>query len=664
MAYDLLSIGTSGVLAQQRMLQTTSNNIVNVNSQGYVRERTLLYTNGYGWGVGDNVTERVINQYALSEFRRDTSSMAFANSRYEQLSLTDSMLSDKANSVGTTITSYFNALHNANESPSDLFARTNTLSEIDNMVSRFHSQSARLDKQTDNINSRISDNVDKVNGLLKSINELNEAIVKTNGATEENIMLFDQRDDAIRQLSEMMDVRTVNQPNGSVLINMANGQSLVLAGSYAQMSVIPGEPDSRMSEINWQLGNSTSQIDSTTLGGSLGGLFQARADLEPTKRELGQLAVSIADAMNQQNRLGMDLDNEIGGDIFSLTSAKGLEYKSNTGSVQGTASFVPGKGSQVMPFDYEVKFGAAGAFEVFSIGADGKPTSVGTGSMPPNSYEIAGQGIQLDFTGAPASGDRLLFQPTKQAASGIEKIITRGEDLALASPLKADANSQNQGNGAITINGVFNTGTGSALAANNLNPTAPQVIKIAANGDYQVYAGNGTTLIGTAPASTNGQNILAELKDAGGTLVYANPQSVPGYDFSITGKVKPTDQFNIAYNRDGFANNENGLKLADLQSKDLVRKQSSASSDDKMTFGEASSSIVVNIGNKASQAKISMEASKAKLLQSQTLFESTSGVNLEEEAANLIRYQQAYSASAQVVSTAKTIFDTILSAVR
>ncbi|MFM5161965.1 flagellar basal body rod C-terminal domain-containing protein [Aeromonas rivipollensis] len=665
MASDLLGIGTSGVLAQQRLLQTTSNNIVNVNSQGYVRERTLIYTNSVGLGTGDMVSERVINAYAQAEVRRDTSAYHAAGSRYDQLFQLDSLLGDASNSVGTTITSYFKAFHTANESPAEVGGRKTTLSELSGMVDRFHTLSAQLDKQSDTINSTIGDETDRVNSLLNSINDLNQAIVRTQGSPEENLMLFDQRDEAIRQLSEKMEVRTVTQPNGSMLVNMSTGHSLVLDGGVAQFKVVPGSPDSRDARLQLTLGANQANINDKDLGGAIGGLFTARNDLEPAKRELGQLAVAMADAMNQQNRLGMDLDNELGGDLFTLEVSKGLPYGSNTGSGAASVSFVPGKGSQVTTFDYEVQFNSATGYEVFSIDGSGKRSSLMTGTTPPAKVDVAGHGIEIDLSGTPAAGDKILLQPTKHAAAGLKAAITRPEDIALASPIKADKNAQNIGSGEIKMTGVFNTGTGSGFGANSLNPSAPQVVKIDNSGNYEVYDKN-NNLLGVAPASSKGQNLMAALESPlGGPKVYADPKTAPGYDFSITGKVEAKDIFTLSYNKNGFADNANGLALAELQNKELVRKNNNAAtSNDKMTFNDAYSALVTGVGNKTSQAKTLLQANEAKLTQSTGIYESVSGVNLEEEAANLIRFQQSYAASAQIVNTAKTIFDTLLSSVR
>lgn len=662
MASDLLGIGTSGVLAQQRLLQTTSNNIVNVNSQGYVRERTLIYTNSVGLGTGDMVSERVINAYAQAEVRRDTSAYHAAGSRYDQLFQLDSLLGDASNSVGTTITSYFKAFHTANESPAEVGGRKTTLSELSGMVDRFHTLSAQLDKQSDTINSTIGDETDRVNSLLSSINDLNQAIVRTQGSPEENLMLFDQRDEAIRQLSEKMEVRTVTQPNGSMLVNMSTGHSLVLDGGVAQFKVVPGSPDSRDARLQLTLGANQANINDKDLGGAIGGLFTARNDLEPAKRELGQLAVAMADAMNQQNRLGMDLDNELGGDLFSLKGSQGLPYAGNQGNGAASVNFVPGKGSEVTTFDYEVQFNSATGYEVFSIDGSGQRTSVATGTTPPAKFEVAGHGIEIDLSGTPVGGDKIVLQPTKHAAAGMEQAATRPEDIALAYPIKADKNSQNLGSGEIKVNSVYNTGTGSGFGTNALDPNAPQVIKIDGSGNYEVYDKN-NNLLGVAPASSKGQNLMSALEMPLGTPIV--PALTPGYDFSITGKVEANDSFTLSYNKDGFADNGNGLALAELQNKELVRKNNNAAtSNDKMTFNDAYSALVTGVGNKASQAKTLLQANEAKLTQSTAIFESVSGVNLEEEAANLIRFQQSYAASAQIVNTAKTIFDTLLSSVR
>ena len=622
--------------------------------------------NTVGLGTGEMITQRVMNGYAQGEMWRDTSAYSASATRYNELTKIDGLLGDATNSVGTSITSYFKAFHAANESPTETASRKTTLSELSGMVNRFHTLSSQMDKQTDTINSTIRDETGEVNSLLTSINDLNQAIVRTRGTPEENMMLFDQRDDAIRQLSEKMDIRTVPQDNGTTLVNMNTGHSLVLAGGVAQFKVVDGDPDSREPELQLTMGQNRVDLNDKDIGGGIGGLFTARRDLDPAKRELGQLSVALADAMNQQNKLGMDLDNELGMDLFSLKSTEGLPSHRNTGTAGADVSFIPGKGAEVTTFDYEVKFSTGTDFEVFSIDGEGNRSSVAAGTMPATKFEIPGHGIEIDLSGAPAAGDKILLQPTKRAAAGLGQVITRPEDLALASALKVDKNAQNLGSGEISLGGIYNTGTGSSFGANQLDPAAPQVVKIDNGGNYEVYAADGTTLIGVAPASSKGQNLMASLESPlGGPKVYGDPTQTPGYDFSITGKVEAKDSFTLSYNKDGFADNANGLALAELQTQELVRKNNnSVTSNDKMSFNSAYASLVNGIGNKTSQTGTLVQANEAKLTQSTGIHESVAGVNLEEEAANLIRFQQSYAASAQVVSTAKTVFETLLASVR
>ncbi len=201
-------------------------------------------------------------------------------------------------------------------------------------------------------------------------------------------------------------------------------------------------------------------------------------------------------------------------------------------------SFVPDKGTEVTTFDYEVQFSSATGYEVFSVDKDGNRTSLTTGTTPPATVLVAGHGIQIDLR-HPGGGDKILLQPTKRAAAGLGQLATRAEDLALASPLKADKGKNNFGAGEIKLNGITNTGAGSGFGANSLNPASPQVVKIDGSGNYQVYAADGTTLIGVAPASSKGQNLMAALESPlGGPKVYAAPAQTPGYEFSITGKVE------------------------------------------------------------------------------------------------------------------------------
>ncbi len=653
MASDLLYIGSSGLLSQQKMLNTTSNNISNVSTQGYVRQSTVLYTNTVGLGVGDSTTRRLYDTYAQAQVWADTSNYNENNTAYTELSQLDTYLSDSTTSLYDGIDSFFSSLQSANSSPNTAATRQNILAQLDSLTSRFNSVSDDLSTQYSDISGKISTTVDDVNTTLKAISDLNDEILKTPSLDDDGTRanLLDQRDELVRQLSEKLDIKTVAQENGTVQVNLSTGHTLVLpdAGGYATLSAVAGDPDPQQTVVQLQLGQSTTKITTNILGGELEGYFTARDTISDAQKEIGQLSLAFADAMNTQNGLGMTLNNELGGDLFSLPSSVGMAYSTNTGTGSVTASVIAGEGMNVPSNDFMVEYTAAGV-DIYVL--DGKTkTSVYSGAItsPINlSNPNEDYGLSFDIGAGGAVGDKFLIQPTKNAASSVTTTSLQPEDIALASPLALSSDENNYGSGVISLTSLTDTTT--SFSSNSLLTTAPHSIVVNASGGFDIYDGTTPTanLLGTSTSKTNILSVLG---------------TDPGFDVSISGTVVAGDTFTIGFNTDGFSDNTNGLALAGLQTQDLVRKGSSTAADNKMTFSEAYSATLTAVGTQVSNLKTSTDAAEAKLTQSQTVYESTAGVNLDEEAANLVRYQQAYSASAKVIAAAKETFNTLLGAV-
>ena len=655
MATDLLNIGTSGLLAQQKMLATTSSNISNVSTQGYTRQNTVLYSNQNTLGVGDSFTRRLYSTYAQAQLWQDTSTYNQTNTTYSELSQLDKYLSNSATSLADGIDSFFSSLQSANSSPNTTAGRQNIMMQLSSLTSRFNSVSSDLASQYDGVNSKISTEVEDINAKLASISDLNAQILKTPTTDDDGTKanLLDQRDEMIRQLSEQLEIKTVQQENGTVQINMVTGQTLVMpdAHGYATLSVISGDPDQQETTLQLQFGKATTTLPTSSLGGEVGGYFSARTTIRNAQKEIGQLSLAFADAMNTQNKLGMTLNNELGEDLFSLPSSSGMAYNTNLGSAGVTASVSAGNAKNLTPNDFEVVFtDDLGTFDIYLVDGTSKSKVVSAEMTDFSStYDFSGYGLQLDFTNGASGakqGDRLLIQPTRNAGLTISTATSRPEDLALASPLQLKSDSNNYSSATIKLDKISDT---SSFTSSTLLDSAPHKIVINDTGGYDIYDGSSSIVkLGTATA---GNNIMSS---AGIT---------PGFDLSINGAVKPGDVFYISFNTNGFSDNTNGLALAGLQTSDLVNKGSSSAADNKMTFSEAFSSTLTSVGTKVSTYKTSTAAAEAKLTQSQELYESVAGVNLDEEASNLIRYQQAYSASAQVITTARDTFDALLSAV-
>jgi flagellar hook-associated protein 1 len=655
---DLLTIGTSGVLAQQTLLQTSSNNISNVNTEGYTRQSTQIYTNIVNQGCGLTTTTRVLDNYAEKELLRDNASVGYYSSVSSGMSTVDSLLTNSSTGLSSTLTDLFSTIQSANTNPTSTANRNELLGTVQTFADRVNTLSSNIQTEYLNTNKQIEETVQTVNQLLDGIYKMNNEIVKGSSSSSDSsayLQMMDERDRLITELSSYMDVKTVSQDNGSVLVNMSSGQTLVLGDGCAKLAVSASSLDDTEYELKFTYGGAYTSLKSD-VGGKLGGYFDSCTNLKNTQRELGTMVVALADALNKQNSSGLTLTNNVGTNIFSLPT-QSVSSSSTTASM--TMNYVPGECSNITGNDYLVTIGDSSSYTIFEK-VDGEYVERSSGTITGDTLSLPDYGFELSINGNVSKGDKFLVQPTLDIGFSFGVEISKPEDFGFASVVRANQNSQNQGNATIAITGVTNTSNSSAfnIDANKnitLNADAPANIVIDADGNFQVYDSN-KNLIGTADASTNGQNILANLHNATGDKIYDDFATNPGYDFSISGTVKSGDNFSIEINLNGFADNSNGILMQDIEQAKIVNGTVNK------TAAESYSSLVSTVGTNVKIANINLEAATAKQEQSKTLTESAKGVNLDEEAANLVRFQQSYAASAKIISAAQTIFDSLMGA--
>lgn len=659
---DLLQIGTSGINAFQRMLATTGNNISNINTPGYTRQRNLAVSDQFNAGVAGVLDRRVLDTFAQGEMRRDTSVNSYAQALSFELQRTDAILSDKASNLGSAFDNAFQSIHTANDDPTSLDTRQLMLGEMNSLISTYNMLSKNLAEQEKIVNNEIATEVSETNALIKNVAELNKEVMKANnlpgGASG---ALLDKRDEAIRLLAEKVDINVIDGESGGKQVMLRNGDPLVTGVEYSQLSVTKGNPDSQKNDLQLTIADVTVKINGNTTGGKLGALYDFRDEnIGQVRNTMGQLAIGITDAFNTQNRLGMNLDGNLGGDIFQLPTATASVYENNSNPALGvTSSFIPGLGSSVTAADYEIIMTGPNTFDIFAI-ENGQRTQIPpadiTGTFP--NIEIETHGISMTFDTGMASGDKFLLQPTRNAADLVDVSMLRPEELALASPIRVDANSANTSGSTISLEGVTDTTTYAFTPPSGLSVAAPQEVRIDTSGGntvYEIYDGGGTLLGSVTSPPGSGKDLLAN----------AVPAIVdPGYEISISGNPNHGETFSIGFNDNGFADNSNGLAMADLQNQSLMRKNVVASGDNLMTFHEAFSRMQSSVGEKTGNAIVSAQAAQAKLDSSTNWHESVSGVNLDEEASNLLKFQQSYSAAAQIVNVARQTFDTLLGSVR
>ncbi|WP_371192670.1 flagellar hook-associated protein FlgK [Glaciecola sp. SC05] len=712
---DLFSIAKTGINASNKLLNTTSNNIANVNSEGYIRERTT-FSSSLNGGVDFGFTDRVFDVFAQNQLRRDTSVVGEAQAFYDRVEGLDRILASEANSIATAMTSFFGAIQTAADDPTNLPSRVAIMGQASGVMNRIKQLGEFMKAKEDEAELQIQQSVDRANGLINQIGNLNEAIQIARGSSvvDTPAKLMNQRDKAILDLSKIVALDVRNSPNGDagLVVNLTSGESLVMADGTFNVFAVGGEPDYTNRQLTLQTSfNSPTKNESSinileeNIGGGLGGLFEYREKvLEPAQRELGKLATTLADAINTQNRQGMDIDQQLGSDIFKIAEFRSINYPQNSDlSLQVKGRVIPGGSAEITNNDYKVTVlntpsGSPASFdvEVMTVKSDGRPQLDSSGNPITQTLTVNAQsgvfnatigGMELEFaSGAQyAVGDRFLVQPTRVAAANLSMATTRSEDWAFAKPIRIDTGANNLGDAKLISTKITNSNVDLSFAtqgasafdgagalqtlANSPSATfgAPVTIRFTANDEYQVLDNSSpANVISTVSGVTDLNNLIGQAKANGSPAWPAEFSALtdyPGYDLSLQGEPKPGDSFDIAYNVDGINDNRNAVEFAQLQQLDIVR-QGSASNNSKTTLNEAYASLVGFVGSATSNASVNLEAAKVMEAQSSEWFESTSGVSLDEEAANLIQFQQSYAAAAQILSSARDMFDTILSVTR
>jgi len=664
---SLISIGLSGLSASQTALATTGNNIANVDTAGYSRQSVVQKSAsaefiGVGYvGNGTTVADvrRIYSEYLNTQLRTSTGLDAEAQTYLTQINQTDALLADSTTGISSVLSSFFEALQTAAENPTDASARALLLTNASGLAERFSSVYSQLADQNTYINSQLSSMAEQVNQLASSIANYNQAIVQASasGATPND--LLDARDQALVDLSELIGVTVVMEGNNANVF-IGSGQPLVMGNTASTLTAEPSTTDPTRLNLMLTSGYSSVDVTSVVSGGSISGLVRYREEvLDPTLNELGRLALVIADQVNSQLGQGIDLNGDFGTSLFSdinsalAASQRSLAQAGNSAG-SGNLSVYIEDSSKLSTSDYEVTFSSATGYSVrrLSDGADLGSYDLSDDPAP----VIDGFSLAME-AGTVAAGDKFTIIPTRTAAGSIGVVMTDASKLAFAAPLVATSSSGNYGTGSISSVALA---SGSALdiydAAANADTQASiqnampvKLVFDAASGSAQGY-----TLYDVQGNALGTGSIVPGQSNTVTVSIAANPPSVPSafeFELSISGSPAAGDSFTVAFNADSDSDNRNALALLDLQTASTIGKHSITS-----TYSQ----LIETVGAKASQAALDASATSTILSQATANRESVSGVNLDEEAANLIKFQQYYTAAAQVIKAAQQMFDTII----
>ncbi len=682
---DLLNIGLSGLAASKTQLSITGHNITNVNTPGYSRQDASQATrsaqfSGAGYiGSGTTLVDvrRTYSEFLTSQLRSSTSLYSDVAAYKSQIDQLDSLLAGSTTGITPSLQSFFSALQTAAEDPANIPARQLVLAEAEGLARRFNTVYDRLSEQNSFTNKQMAAVTDQVNRLAGSIGSLNEAIAIAAANGKQPNDLLDARDEAVRQLSTYIGVTVVPQDDSSFNIFIGSGQPLVVGSSVARLEVVPGQGDPNRHEVQFISGGSRQGITSQITGGELGGLIRYREEvLDSTMNSLGRLALAVSDQINSQLGQGLDLKGQVGAALFgdyndpALAKLRVNAYSGNSGNAQPALNITDT--SVLTTSDYLMEYDGTN-YKVRRL-SDNQPMTVTTaadGTLTITDRSGRDQGFQIvPGTPAPAAGDKFTLQPTRRGATDISAVLDQADQLAFASPVRAGSDLQNAGTGAISqpdmvaapspidlaeLNTAF--GSGLNLTANvnaNGTYTLTDAGSLPAGWSYVDEKGNPLTAAPTLQSGNSNTVRLAYTGASGETY---------RFDFSVSGRPQTDDSFSLTFNQSGVSDNRNALKLADLQSKQTVGVDGSVAGSG-FSFTDGYGELVERVGTLTAQARMDSEATGSILKQATDNRDSLSAVNLDEEAANLIKFEQYYNASAQIIQVARSLFDTLISSFR
>ncbi len=626
---DVFGISVSALQAFQQAINVTSNNVANASTPGYDRETVNLteaipQSNGaatVGAGVVVSGINRAFSQAAANQLNTSQSSLGQLNALQNYSNQIDNLFGTTIGGLSTALQGFYGAFSDVANNPTSTASRQALISQAQSVSSSFQNASGQLNSLNTDVNSRITADVTQINSIAKAISTLNNQIVTgtaQNGGQQPNELL-DQRDQLVSNLSQLVGISTTTDPNGALNVFVGNGQPLVLQGQVTSLTTVANQFNATQLEIST---SATSAVISNNItSGDLGGLLAARSQIiNPALNQLGQIATALSQTVNSQQAQGMDLSGNLGAPIFSVGTPLATGSSHNTDAVTASVTVDANGLGALTANDYVLSF--VGGTPKLTNTADGTsvtPAGAGTVASP---YTAAG--ISIVLSGVPANGDQFLVQPTATAAGSLQVVLSNPAQIAAAGAVKTAAAGSNSGAAIIS--------SGTVLDSSNPNLLTPVTIAFTSPTTY--------TINGGAPnAYTSGGNIAAN-----------------GWQVQISGAPASGDSFTVTSNAGGTGDNRNALVAANAQNVGVLQNGTTS-------IAGGVSALITGLGSQAQQINTAQTAQAAVNSQALTSVQSTSGVNLDEEAASLLQWQQAYQAAAQALTIGNSLFTTLIDSV-
>jgi flagellar hook-associated protein 1 FlgK len=654
----LMGLGTKALFANYSALQTTGNNIANANTPGYSRQSVELNTAGgqstgngfFGKGVDVATVTRSHNEFLTREVAATSSLAAADATRSAQLTQLENIFDTGEAGIGYAAGQFLNAFADVAAKPQDTSARQVVLSQAEQLAARFRAAGDQIDALQQGATMEIKTSATQVTDLAKQVAAINQKIVNSVGSGHQPNDLLDQRDQLVSQISQKIQVTTIAADDGALNVFIGGGQRLVLGTQASQVVAIPDQYDPTRVQLGLKEGNTNIALpDGLITGGSMAAMVRFQnADLVDARNLLGQMSSALAGRVNEQQALGLDLRQPAGtgAPIFDVGKLK-VSPSSNNAKVGGVdvASLIDANGARVPTVsltvtspsdleasDYELVSDPSGngTYQLNRL-SDGLSRTVSPGDT------VDGFRIDVGWPGS-MPNDRFLLQTVGGAPRNMQRVLDDPRGIAAASPVTATV-------------GTDNTASVASLKATSttLDPNLRATLSFtSATGDYNWNLTDTTT------------NTVVSSGTA--TWQAGVPVNLNGWEMQLSGVPLSGDTVTVQKTDYPASNNGNARALVDLGSAAIVGQQSSGGVVTKpgASMTDAYANALANIGVRVQSAKTSATMSSTAAADAKAADESANGVNLDEEAARLIQYQQSYQAAAKMLQVAQSVFDTLL----
>jgi flagellar hook-associated protein 1 FlgK len=664
MGVGLYSIGVSSLSNSQLGLSTTAHNIANATTDGYTRQRIIQKNNspimtgsGYvGTGAYVSTIERIYSSFLEKQVNTAQTSLSELDVYAKSLGELDGLLTDQNAGLESALEGFFAGVNQLIANPTSLATRQSMVSSAQALVARYQGLKAQMDEQYSDVNGKIQTHVGSINSYAKQIATLNQQIINAEAvASQPPNDLYDQRDFLLAELNKVVGIHTTTNANGSLNVFFGNGQQLVVGTSASQLTTMVSSADPTRMVVGVVNAAGAQELpESLISGGSISGLLRYRAEsLDAAANSLGQIAASMALTFNAQHALGQDLLGDIFGDanfvadFFKISEPHVVGNSNNPDTAMVTARFMPPEYNDtdntfytnLTNSDYQLSYdGTTATLTRLSDNRQWTDTTIAGLSAQIEPLE----GFRIDDSAFfPAAGSySFLIQPTRHAAENFTinpAIAADVRQIAAGAPILASVGQGNTGTASISSGSVMPGYTAAALP-----------FELTYSGGMISWP-PGINMTITVDGATYGPSA--------GPATYINGATYTtdtGIRFTISGTPRDGDTFEITRNSNGVSDNRNALLLGQMQTGKTVAGNTA-------TFSTRYSQMVSSVGNKGNEVNTVLLSQQTVLREAESARDALSGVNLDEEAANLLRYQQAYQASAKMLQIASSLFDSILS---